>query len=109
MFAASLEKSGPKHSTSVPSSLEVAMPLSVDENKVALVPNPVPGTAMNGLPDPQARGALTVLCDRIHSSLPFTLHIVIPSISPMVHSKMKGSLGQVGGAGMNCPESSPGG
>ena len=108
MFAASLEKSGPKHSTSVPFSLEVAMPLSVDEKEVALVPNPVPDTAMNGLPDPQARGPLNVLCGRIHSSLPFTLHMVIPFI-PMVHSKMKGLLGQVGGAGMNCPETSPGG
>ena len=109
MFAASLEKSGPKHSTSVPFSSEVAVPLSVDENKVALVPNPVPDTAVNGLPDPQARGPLTVLCGRIHSSLPFTLHMVIPFILPMVHSKMNEPLGQVGGAGMNCPETSPGG
>ena len=109
MFAASLENNGPKHSTSVPSSLGVAMPLSVDENKVALVPNPVPDTAMNGLSDPQARGALTVLCGRIHSLLPFTLHMVIPLLFPMVHFKMKEPLGQVGGAGMNCPETSPGG
>ena len=109
MFAVSLENCGPKHSTSVPSSLEVATPLSADENKVALAPNPVPDTAMNGLPDPQARGSLNVLCGRIHSSLPFTLHMVIPFIFPMVHLNMKVSLGQVGGAAMNCPATSPGG
>ena len=43
MFPASLEKAGPKHSTSVPFSAEAAVPLSVDEKKVALVvPNPAP-------------------------------------------------------------------
>ena len=35
---------GPKHSTSVPFSVEVAVPLSVDENEVAFVPGPNPYT-----------------------------------------------------------------
>ena len=39
-------ESGPKHSTSVPFSVEVAVPLSVDLKEVALVPNSVPGMAV---------------------------------------------------------------
>ena len=41
---------GPKHSTSVPFSSEVAVPLSVDEKEVALcIPNPVPGSIVKAL------------------------------------------------------------
>ena len=50
LLSISLEKAGPKHSTSVPFSSEVGVPLSVDEKEVALVPNPVPGVAMKVLP-----------------------------------------------------------
>ena len=53
MFSAALEKSGPKHSTSVPFSAGVAVPLRVDEKEVPLVPNPVPDVTMKGLPGPQ--------------------------------------------------------
>ena len=53
MFPVSLDKAGPKHSTRVPSSSEVAVPLSVDEKEVALVPNPVPVATVKGLPGPQ--------------------------------------------------------
>ena len=44
---------GPKHSTSVPLSAEVAVPLSVDKNEVALVPNPIPDLAVKASPGPQ--------------------------------------------------------
>ena len=43
LFSCSRVAAGPKHSTTVPSN---AGPLSVDENEVALVPNPVPGAAV---------------------------------------------------------------
>ena len=110
MFPVSLEKAGPKHSTSVPFSSEVAVPLSVDEKKVAFVPNSVPVVAVKRLPDsPQGPGALAVLCTREHSLLPLTLQMVIPFLSPTtVHLKVKGSPGQVGGAAVNCPATSPG-
>ena len=52
MFPLSLDKAGPKHSTSVPFSVGFAMPRSVEEKEVASVPNLVPGTAVNRLPDP---------------------------------------------------------
>ena len=111
LFSASLENSGPKHSTSVPFSSEFAVPLSVDEKEVALVvPNPVPVVTVKGLPDPHGPGALAVLCSRVHSTLPPTLQIVSPSLSPAtVHLKVKVSPGQVGGAGLNCPAISPAG
>ena len=109
MLSAPLENSGPKHSTSVPFSVEVAMPLSVDENKVALVPNPVPVVTVKGLPVPQRPGALAVLCSRVHSwVLPPTLQMVIPFLSPVtVHLKVKVSPGQVGGAAVNLPPTLP--
>ena len=46
LFSSRTLLAGPKHSTSVPSSSEVAVPLSVDEKKVALVPNSVPDLAV---------------------------------------------------------------
>ena len=61
LFLAVLLRFGPKHSTSVPFSAEVAVPLSVDEKEVALVPNPVTGVAVKALPDPQVAVAPTVL------------------------------------------------
>ena len=103
LFSVSLEKAGPKHSTSVPFSVEVAVPFSVDENEVALVPNPVPGVAVNALEDPQGIGELAVLCITIHSMLSSTLQRVTPSMSPVtVHLKVKVSPGQVGKAAMSC-------
>ena len=108
MFPASLEKSGPKHSTSVSFSAEVAVPLSVDEKEVALVPNPVPVVTVKELPDPQGPGPYAVLCTREHSLLPPTLQMVIPVLSPVtVHLKVKVSPGQVGGAAVNCAATSP--
>ena len=105
----SLERRGPKHSTSVPSSVGVAVPLSVDVNKVAsVVPNPVQGLALKALPDPQGRGKPLVLCIRAHS-LPPTLQMVIPLMSPTLHMKVKVSPGHVGRAAVNCPVTSPGG
>ena len=105
MFPVSLEKAGPKHSTSVPFSSEVEVPLSVDENKVAFVPNSVPVVAVKRLPDsPQGPGALAVLCTREHSLLPPNFQMVIPFLSPVtVHLKVKVSPGQVGGGAVNCP------
>ena len=90
MFLASLEKAGPKHSTSVPFSVGVAVPLRVDEKEVAfVVPNPVTGVTMKGLPGPQGKGTLAVACTRIHSVLPPTLQRVIPFLSLTVHLKVK--------------------
>ena len=109
LFLASLDKAGPKHSTSVPFSARVAVPLSVEKKEVALVPNPVRGVAVKVLSGPQVDVAPAVLCDRIHSLLPPTLQIVTPSLFPVtVHLKVKVSPGQVGGAGMNCPATLPG-
>ena len=109
MFSGSLARAGPKHSTSVPFSSEVAVPLIVDEKEVAFVPNPVPGVTVKGLLDPHERGSFRVVCDKKHSLVPPTLQMVtvIPFVSPVtVHLKVKVSPGQVGGAAVNCP--SPG-
>ena len=104
MFPAFLEKVGPKHSTSVSFSSEVAVPLSVDVKEVALVPNPVPVATVKGLPDPHGPGAPAVLCTSEHSLLPFTLQMVIPVLSPVtIHVKVKVSPGQVVGAAVSCP------
>ena len=108
MFPGSLEKAGPKHSTSVPSSAGVAVPLSVDENEVALVPNPVPDLTVNVSLCPQIEEDVDP-CTRTQSLLPLTLQRVIPRMSPVtVHLKVKVSPGQVGGAAVNCPVTSPG-
>ena len=108
MFSGSLEKAGPKHPTRVPSSSEVAVPLSVDEKEVPLVPNPVPVATVKGLPGPQGPGALAVLCTREHSLLPITLQMVIPFLSPItLHLKVKVSPGQVDGAAVKCPATTP--
>ena len=107
LFPAFLEKSGPKHSTSVPFSARPTVPLNVDMKEVALIPNPVPEAAIKGLPDPQGAGACVVLCVRMHSSP--TFQRVIPCMSPVtVHLKVKVSPGQVGGGAMNCPKTLPG-
>ena len=95
---------GPKHSISVPSSAGVAVTLSVDENEVALVPNPVPAVAVKAFPAPQVEVTLELLCTRGHSLLPFTLQVVTSVLSPLTsHLKVMVSPGQVGGAAVNWP------
>ena len=110
MFPVSLDKAGPKHSTSVPFSVGVAVPLSVDVKEVALVPNPVPVVTVKGLPDPQGRGPSIVACVREHSLLPPpTLQMVIPLMSPeTVHLKVKVSPGQVGRGAVSSAVTTPG-
>ena len=108
MFSASLPRPGPKHSTSVPSNAGVAVPVKVDENRIAPVPNSLPAVTVKGLPEPHGPGALAVLCNREHSLLPPTLQMVTPFMSPTVHLKVKVSPGQVGGGAVNCPVTSPG-
>ena len=99
---------GPKHSTSVSSSAGVAVPLSVDENEVALVPNPVPDLAVKVSLCPQIEEDVD-RCTRTQLLLPLTLQMVNPFLSPpTVHVKVKVSPGQVGGAAVNCPVTSPG-
>ena len=100
---------GPKHSTSVPFSAGVAVPLSCDVKEVVLVPNAVPNIAVKLSLGPQIDEELD-LCNRGHSMLPPTLQIVNPFMSPVtVHLIVKISPGQVGGAAVNCPVTLPGG
>ena len=107
LFPESTLLAGPKHSTSIPSSAAVAVPLSVDEKEVAFVsgPNPVLDLAVkaslaNGLQMEEEGDP----CCREQSLLPFTLQLVYPFMSPVtVHLKIKVSPGQVGGAAVNCP------
>ena len=109
MFPGSLARFGPKLSTSVPFSAEVAVPLSVDEKEVAVVPNSAPDVALKALPAPHVDVTPAVLCARKHSLLLPTLQIVTPLLSPVtVHLKVKVPPGQVGGAAVNCPATSPG-
>ena len=106
LFPASWEKAGPKHSTSVPSSSVVAVPLNIDEKEVAFV---VSNLAVKTLP--QVVMTVGVLCDKAHilPPLPPTLQKVVPVLSPpTVHLMVMVSLGQVGGAAVNCPPTSPG-
>ena len=53
MFSILLSIPGPKHSTSVPFSVEFAVPLSVDEKEELVVPNPAPAVAVKALCGPQ--------------------------------------------------------
>ena len=109
MFPGSTLLFGPKHSTSVPSSVRSAEPLSVDEKEVAsLVSNLVPGVAVKACSGPQILEANDDRCIRGHSLLPSTLQMVNPFLSPTtVHLKVKVSPGQVGGAAVNCPATKP--
>ena len=104
MFSGSALLAGPKHSNSVPFRAGNPVPLSVDEKKELFDPNPVPDIT---LPGPQIREERS-LCIRIHSSLPFTLQMVNPSMFPVtVHLKVKVSPEQVGKAAIICPVTSP--
>ena len=99
-----LARTGPKHSTSVSSSAEVAVPLSVDKKEVALgIPNPDTPLAVKALPGPQLDEAPAVLCGSRHS-LPSTLQVVTPFLSPVtLQVKIIIPPGQVGGAAVSWP------
>ena len=102
----STELTGPKHSTSVAFSAEVAVPLSVDVKEVAFVPNPVPGVALKSLLGPQVAGEVDI-CPRIHRlRLAPTLQMVIPFTPATLHVKVIVPPGQVGGGAVNCPDTS---
>ena len=95
LFPGSTLLAGPKHSTSVPSSAGVALPLSVDVKDVARAPNPVPGLAVKLSLGPQIEVEL-VLCNRLHSMLPFTIQVVTPLMFPItVHLKVKVRQGEL--------------
>ena len=53
-----------KHSTSVPFSARVAVPLSVDEKEVALVPNPASGLAVKVSFGPQTEEDVLDVCTK---------------------------------------------
>ena len=111
LFPGSSLVAGPKHSTSVPFSSGVAVPLSVDVKEVALVPNPVPGVAVKALflPIGPQESLPVDTCAREHQLLlPFTFQMVTPFLSPTVQVNVKVSPGQVGGAAVKCPATSPG-
>ena len=107
----------PMHSISIPFSAGVAVPLSVDVNEVALVPGPnsAPELALKSLLGPQIEVEVD-LCTReqflfppsLQVVFPLTLQTVIPSMFPVtLQVKVKGSLGQVRGARVKCPVTSP--
>ena len=99
---------GPKHSTWVPFSAGIAVPLNVDEKEGPFVPKPVSDLAMKALLCPQLAEGEVDLCARTHSLLLSTLQMVNPFTSPLtVHLKVKVSPGQVGSAAVNCPATSP--
>ena len=107
LFPGSILLAGPKHSTSVPSSEMFAVTLSVDVKKELFDLKPIPGVAMNISCAPQIEEEFT-LCTRIHSLLPATFQVVTPLMFPVtVQLKVKVSPGQVGGAAVNCPATSP--
>ena len=109
LFPSSTLSSGPKHSTSVPFSVGVAVPLSVDLKKLAVVPgpNPVPSLAVKALPAPQREEEVD-LCSSPHSLFSPTLQMVNPLMFPVtVHSKVKESPGQVERDAVSCPVTTP--
>lgn len=100
--------SGPKHSTSIPSSLGSAVPLSVDEKEVAFV---FPGLAVNASFGPQC-SLLVDICDKIHgSTVRFTLQRVtafMPLMTITVQLNVNVLPGHVGELGaVNFPSTSP--
>ena len=109
LFPGSTVASGPKHSTSVPSSTGSAVAFSVDM-KGPLVPKPLSGVAVKGWLAPLGVQILTLpddTCGRVHRLLlPFTLQIVFP-LPVTLHLKMKVSPVKVGGGAVNCPATSP--
>ena len=111
MFPEAIELSGPKHLTSMPFSMESAVALNVDVNKVAFVsPNPVSRIAVKASPGPQVAVPPADKCPRSHKILLLsTLQRVSPLVSPVtLQLKIKVSPGQVGGAAVNCAATLPG-
>ena len=98
--------SGPKHSTSVPSSTGSAVTLSVEvKGPLDPGPNPLSGIAVKArLPSLGPQIAVEVdICTRVQRLvLPFTLQRVLP-LPVTVHLKVKVSPGQVGGGAVSCP------
>ena len=108
MFPGSTLLSGPKHSNSILSILELAVPLRDEENEGPLVPNPIPDLAVKSLSGPQTEEEESDLCRRGHSLFSPTLQVVIPVLVPStVHVKEKVSPEHVGGAALNCPATHP--
>ena len=110
LFPGSILLAGPKHSTSIPSSAGVAVPLSVDEKEVALVPNPFPDLAVKASLGPQIDVEVISRCNRGHSRVVprATLQRVVPLMSPVtLHLKVKVLPGQVGEVAVSCPATSP--
>ena len=96
--------SGPKHSTSMPSSSGIAVAFSVDENEVAFA---LPGLAVKALFGPQV-SVLVCNCVKVHKSLvPFTLQRMIafmPLMVVTVQLNVNATPGHVGELGtVNCP------
>ena len=111
MFPGAVELTGPKHSTRMPLRLESALALSVDVNEGAFSsPNPVTGVAVYRLPGPHWPTVPDDICGREQNLvLLATLQSVVPNMVPLtVQVKVMVSSGQVGGAGVNCPATSPG-
>ena len=107
LFPGSILLAGPKHSTTVPSSEMFAVTLSVDVKEELFDPKPVSDVAVNISCAPQIEEEF-ILCTRVHSLLPATFQVVTPFMSPItVQLKVKVSPGQVGGAALNCPATSP--
>ena len=109
LFPESKVEAGPKHSTSVPSSTGSAVALSVDV-KGPFAPNPVSDIAVKArLPSLVSQVTVAVgICVRVQKLLLlFTLQRVNP-LPVTVHLKVKVSPGQVGGAAVSCPATSPG-
>ena len=64
LFPGSTLLSGPKHSNSILSIVELAVPLRDEENEGPLVPNPISDLAMKALPGPQTEEEEVGLCRR---------------------------------------------
>lgn len=108
LFSGFTQLFGPKHSNSIPSSAVSAVPLSVDEKEGPFDPNPIPGLAVRSFSGPQTEEEEVDRCERMHSLLPPTRQVVIPSMFPTtVHVKEKVSPEHVGGAAVSCPVTNP--
>jgi len=94
---------GTKHSTNVPSSAIVAIPLSVDTWEREF-DSGVVDVAVKAPPGPQVSLSSRPM---MHSLVPPTLQMVSLEMTPTVHMKEKVSLGQVGGGAVNCPQIPP--
>ena len=99
---------GPKHSTSRPSSSGSAVPLSVDWKEVAVT---LPGLPVKASFGPQS-SVLVDICDMVHRFVvSFTLQRMtafMPLMRITVQSNVNALSGHVGELGaVNCPSTSP--